>query len=446
MAMPTDRKRRAWTWIVGIVASMAGLSVYLVLHAHQRASEAFERHDLEVASNIAAIRARPQPVRTPLFGDPLPGNGWPVFRNALNAIRSIPDADAEQIPEVSGEAISPDAKLDEKLEALFTKHAPSLELLRSALRYSRMDPAYVYEDGLSVDFGGVELIRGSRFIVGAITHHHRMGRDSQAIDLLLQVLAMGQEASRQGALISGLLEIISEEVAIDGSKTILESHAFSAPDLERLVASLDALWKTRPDFLDVLAVEDAIARRTLVMMGKTGQDSAGFTLQGFWVGRNWRYLFSRRLAYAGTLSTLARYFKDMEDLRTIPAHARQAAALKIEQAVLNVPNPVVQMWRPGIAKALMRDAVAQMHWTLMRVATAMAWYEAEKGAPAPSLRDLVPRYLASIPVCPLSGKPLGYAPGKVWSFGVDGFDHGGVPNSAGDERSGGDVVWTVKRK
>src|SRR5438552_10133072 len=97
---------------------------------------------------------------------------------------------------------------------------------------------------------------------------------------------------------------------------------------------MDALRVTRPEFADSYAVEDFLARRSLVIMGLTGQDSAGFEMQGFRKGRSWRYLFSRRLAYAGALSSFETFYRDLERLKALPAHRREAEGQRIQDAAV----------------------------------------------------------------------------------------------------------------
>jgi len=78
---------------------------------------------------------------------------------------------------------------------------------------------------------------------------------------------------------------------------------------------------------------------------------------------------------------------------------------------------------------------------------AIAWYEAEKGVYPAALNDLVPKYLPTVPDCPLTGLPLRYTAGKVWSVGADRKDDGGAHDDmASEEDSTGDIVWEVKRK
>jgi hypothetical protein len=208
---------------------------------------------------------------------------------------------------------------------------------------------------------------------------------------------------------------------------------------------MDDLRSIRPDMADGYDVEDAMGRRGLVDLVLAQEIGKPILYRVDWEARHWRFLFSRRVLFAAALPVVQQYYDGMVRLRSHPPHEWEAAAAGIQEAGLRSRHPLVEMLLPALTKASRREALAQMSWTLMRVATAIAWYEAEKGMPPASLRDLVPRYIASVPDCPLTGKPLGYAPGKVWSYGVDGVDNGGTPNPRGDEEPGGDVVWVVKR-
>ncbi len=440
------KARKAWLWALGALAVMAGIGAYVWVDAQSRATEVFKRHEAEVAAKIAALRGR-KGAHPPIVGEVIPGNGWPLLLRALQGFRAIPEADADQVPELNGAMDEKDYPPPTTLDPIFARHAAPFDELRLALRHTEVDPAYDYEQGLSLSLEHLaHAIRAARFLAGAASNHHRAVRDPEAVDPLLMGLGMAQDVGRDGPLIAALVQIVCEAIAIETWREILGSHGLSTRDLARAAEGMEALRVTRPEFGDSCRIEDVMGRRTLVLMGLSGADPAQFEVSGFWSGRSWRHLYSRRLACAGALPVFERFYRDLEGIQKLPLHEREAASEKAQGTAFSDPNPYVRMALPAVTKVYGRDAIAQMNWTLMRVATAVAGFESEKGAAPASLGELVPRYLPRVPDCPLTGKPLGYAPGKVWSYGVDGVDQGGVPSPTGDEAPGGDVVWTVKRK
>ena len=128
-------------------------------------------------------------------------------------------------------------------------------------------------------------------------------------------------------------------------------------------------------------------------------------------------------------------------------HLRPAEMVKVSERTLASKNPIVLTIYPALGRVYLLDGVARMRWTLMRVATAVAWYESEKGQVPERLEELIPRYLPRVPICPLTGLPLGYRHGTVWSVGKNGVDDGGTPGKNDDaDDEDGDVVWRVTRE
>jgi len=435
-------KRRVWVWTAALFGGMAVLAGFAFWDAQRRATEVFDRHRLEVAAILVEIRVRDSefaPIREPRASE----TGWTLYTAALDAADAVPAADTEQITESNGPTDP------EVLDALFVKHAGVTALLRKTLTAGDFTPAYRYEEGLSMELPYVsKAIGASKYLAAAAARRHALGRDGEALDLTLPIVQVGHMTARGGSVVNHLVGLVCEDIARESVRAVLSSHSLAAADLARFAADLDAFSKARPSLTDAFRMEDVATRQTLHQLDQLGTDSAAFSNSGIAAGRSWKFLFSRRLAYANGLGEMERFYGALrEELDRLPPYEAIASAEKRAREAVHRKNPLAELLLPSVKGAVKREAVARMHWTLMRVAVAIAWYEAEKATVPTALSDLVPRHLVKVPECPYTGKPFGYGAGKVWSVGGDGVDDGGKPLADEDnEDSPGDVVWTVKRK
>lgn len=438
---PLD-KLHVFFWILGILTAMGLALGFSFWVAHRRATATFKRHEQDVAARIAAIRARKKVPQSLIYGERIPGNGWPTLFRTLSGFKAIPKEDTNLVPRMAEDpniAIDPTAT-----EAVFAKYAGLVEELRRALRHEWSDAEYRLEEGYSLEVPHLgPSIHVARFLASMADHRHGKGEDDRAAEPVLLALGLAQDMGRNGFLVCFLVQIVCEGIAADAWKTVLKSHRLPARDLESFAACLDTLQGTRPDFFDSFVVEDPCLRLSLAQCGLKGLWLYG---EDYLLKVGWRYFFSRKFVMADALPIIERFFKGIEGLRRLSPCQWEEESQRIRDEASRDKNPVVELLIPALVKAVQREKIARMNLALMRVATALAWYEAEKGAPPPALGDLVPRYLPKVPECPLTGKPFGYTPGKVWSFGVDGVDNGGKPTPEDQEEEPGyDVVWEVKR-
>jgi hypothetical protein len=440
-------KRRAWKWLLGIVAAVAMALGGLLWSAHSRATAAFQRHDARVKEAISSLRARPI-VRASLSEDTQPGDGLPSFLSVLKEFETIPDVDLDVLPAFTGDH---DQQLDRaKLDEMFEKYGALIERLRQSDRNRELVPAYRYEDGWAVDFPmGTTAIRAARFLAERAEHLDHRGRDAAALESILLGMSVAHDTGRGGGVTQFLNQIICESTGSYRMKLMLENHSFQAPDLKTFAEKLDHLWTRRPKLADALRVDGILDRRSLINIEFMGSDAPAVLYEDRAVlrGRSWRYLFSRRLASAGALDELEQRSHEDVRLASLPPtlQAEALADVATRQGVRE--NPVVGTLAAAMEAICRSDFSHQMEWMLMRTAVAIAWFEAEHGKSPGSLADLVPKYLPGIPSCIRTGKPLEYRDGKVWWVGRDGIDEGGKPglnNDVLDDK--GDVVWTVKRK
>jgi len=113
---------------------------------------------------------------------------------------------------------------------------------------------------------------------------------------------------------------------------------------------------------------------------------------------------------------------------------------------------------PGLSRAFVRELSAQARWQTAQSAIAVERFRLARGRLPSGLEEVVPQYMASVPLDPFDGKPVrfqrldkGYA---VYSVGPDGVDDGGKepvpqakrnrrPANAAQETS--DITFIVER-
>lgn len=438
-----ETMRRARRVVLWTILALVGLAAAIVGDAHRRASTTFERHEREVAELLREFRARSRE-RPSVYGESVPGNTWDHYAPVLADLKAMPEDFKDAIPEVNGEFDQlPD---EEVLHDIYLRYAPQIEDLRRGLRSGRVDPAIDPSAGPEKSLRQfTDLLRTFRFLRGGISHEWRAGSDGAALELTVILLGLAHDSGRQGMISDFLVQILGEGIALDACLALMEGHSISPTVWMRFAAQLDELEESRPTLEPALRAED-IYRRGLILEGPIDKARSNPPET---IGPGWRQLFSQRLMRAGALSETAEFFREMESCDRLPVRERRQRAASIGQHFRASGNPLALETISMLHKVVERDLIARMNLTLLRVAVALAWFEAETGQPPASLSDLVPRHLPAVPVCPLTGLPLGYAPGKVWSAGPDGKDDGGVldPDDPTEPpRDGYDVVWRVRRR
>ncbi len=112
---------------------------------------------------------------------------------------------------------------------------------------------------------------------------------------------------------------------------------------------------------------------------------------------------------------------------------------------------MTRMTIPSFAKGFQRDASNSATLRCALAALAVERYRmAHDGKLPATLADLVPQYLAAVPLDPYDGKPLRFKPlvkgFVVYSLGEDGDDDGGRPRKVGQKVVGGyDVTFRIER-
>jgi type II secretory pathway pseudopilin PulG len=111
---------------------------------------------------------------------------------------------------------------------------------------------------------------------------------------------------------------------------------------------------------------------------------------------------------------------------------------------------ISSMLLPALSKAVERDADETAQIRAAETGLAIQRYRlAHQGALPDTLADLVPSFIAAVPLDPYDGQPLrfkrlvkGYV---VYSIGSDGRDDGGLEADPNNRNKGHDVTFTVEK-
>ncbi len=448
-------KRRAGKIVLAVAVAIVLAVGGLVLDAHRRAAALLDREREAAKAEVAAFLKRDWS-RPPAFRDSLDGNAWDYYGPAVSVIRAIPDELANLMPELSGEVsdeeVPPD---DHAIHSLILPYRPEMERLRKGarcrdvlLRQLTLDP----NDVLPIP----DVVRTCRFLGGVAAHEHRMGRDDESLRAAALGLALAQDYGRTELLVGQLVQFVCEGAVLTPLKDMLAEGTLSPTALADFAGTLDLLDASRPDFMNCWRGERIYTKRVIMDAAWDGlfprMMGLGSSAKSSHVWPGWKSLFSERIARAQAVVRLEDCFRQIEGLRALPPWEQVAGAEALDHS--NHPsgphgsngNPLLDAMLPSFGRSFQRHAVARLQRALLCLAVALARFQAETGHFPAALRDLVPKYVREIPLCPLTGLPLVTKDGRIWSVGKNRVDDGGVEDPIEWDTGGdhGDVVWTVR--
>jgi hypothetical protein len=364
--------RKPIFWVLVILASLPLLIEVQVLLIFRRAESELKRQEAKVDQDISSLRSRLRMAEASArtFG---------LHRRTLELLRSWATVPPQEEP-----------------LKIWKEVHPSLEAACWELTHMN-DPGvfYPYERGNSQ----------SSLLVWVSWADLRLSKPE---DVLLS-LGFVHEFARGAGLWSHHRD--DEMVLLGVWRAQLEARKFPASELAMVADGLDHLWDARPALTDEFSASYAIKARTLILAIRDphGQGADG----AYYLKPGWKALYSNKVEVVRALRELE------EDLRVLPT-VEQSPIWERAKAYERLQREERRFFEEQDARRgselFALEALTQMQWMLARTATALAWYEAEKGKPPESLEVLVPRYLSKVPLCPQSGRPFLYRPGELSSM------------------------------
>ncbi len=262
----------------------------------------------------------------------------------------------------------------------------------------------------------------------------------------------GGHSSHRGCIIHGLVGMSIHATATAGMARWAEQPHVTSGQLKAALAELKADYSMYESESNILRAEYLMGRNTLLMWPdventdniQRSATAKGVIKMGFWI------VGEPELSLRIHRQVLANQIREFDK----PA-ARRRRLAGYGSAMFFDPDPLVrrvpgQLDQSGIKRGLQRSYVAHalipdvkrfemsQLWQAGRQATievvlAAQAYRRDHGEFPPTLQQLVPDYLGSVPLdpCDSNGGPLLYrrddvVKAVVWSVGDDGVDSGGT--------------------
>lgn len=410
----TVRRPRPLLWLAVVIGGLVVLFAVGLFVAHRRAEATFEEHRALAQREweAAAARARGRPALLAPTGT---GDAGDVIAAFVAAVRAVPASDRERLPAWH---VGSDAAPEAEQDAILVRHPVPLATLSALLHVPRkpVPPPKTLEEATTGLDGYWD---GRRWLSSVLGRTAARGEHVSARRIATLYAAYGIDAVGGDSMFGSLL---AASAVADASRALLKTlprAPVEADEARRLVDLLGRLDTARPSSDESRRCERMLVRRAIVSHGATSWQLFGPDVDA-WSLRRWAG--SRRLCAADALRRLDEAF-------AVPSGAPASWG--------DDPNPIVRSVVEGLGFYAVASERLAAPFVVARTGFAVAGFFAEHGRVPTSLDELVPSWLARVPLDPMDGQPLRYAAGRVWSVGEDRTDDGGV---ATDDDAPEDIV------
>jgi hypothetical protein len=337
--------------------------------------------------------------------------------------------------ETGGPALDP---RDAELRRFLSRQAAALTLFRQAAARSG---CYFDRDygrpTLAMRLPELLLLRqGARLLAldaicsAADKNHQRAIADIHAM------FGMAEHVRSESLLISMLVAMVVDRLAIDSLQIVLASTDVPARELPAQWGSGDVSYRT--SFGRALRMEEALRLATFAQVGE-GQYGLAEIAAAADGGRSqtesarstmaWGY---RIFLLAEDLAAHTRFTTDVDTMAHLPYWKARDCLREVEGQMQSHPGGLMtSMLAPALSRVVENVAVADARRAAARVGLALYRYRAQHGRFPEKAADLAPEFIAGVPADPFDGKPLRVKQtvhgATVYSVGAEVIERPGEP-------------------
>jgi len=339
--------------------------------------------------------------------------------------------------------LNPDFKGDDQAagELVLKSLAPSAPLLQEvaqAVRRPGVCWALDYSKGFELSLPHLSAMTNtSKVLQGRAQAELAAGRPENAFQDVQTLVALARAAGSGDFLISLLVEasilnrtsqVISDGLDrrswTDAQLADLSSELFR-PDLMALLSNALRLERALVFRIDLKKHPEVLLLVQSSDTGKLKNPTALRVAATLWP-EGW--LNEDKAAYIGTIQ---RYIDAVNHPKELPSTLADIEAALAGSSVWNkIRSPLSQVTMPALAGPATRIAATQTILRSLATASAVERYRMAHGRLPATLEDLVPSFLPSVSMDPLTGKPLCYKPSETGSFLIYGTGWDQTDNSS----------------
>ena len=277
-----------------------------------------------------------------------------------------------------------------------------------------------------------------------VFHHVAREETSEALDALETLLKMTETLRHEPILITCLVMVACDSLAISALEELITHESLSENDLKRFGGLMS---KQRYDEI----LERAIAGERCLLTEAIGQPHSSIFSQDthrilLVLLRSSGYLDVEQMVY---LDLMSEYMEAFEQ----PPIQRRITFAGGDNKVADLPfyHAVIRSVFPGLGKAVDIDLRARARLDLARMALHVEQYRIKEGRLPDHLADLTEDYMETVPVDPFDDTPIKYRKLEkgyvIYSVGSDGKDDEGMElDSEGKPLADGtDIPFAVRR-
>jgi hypothetical protein len=341
---------------------------------------------------------------------------------------------------------------DPQLRGFLARQAPAIKLLRQAA--AKPDCSFDRDYGrpdISMLIPELSPLRMAANLLSLSAMCDASdGNYRQSVEDINAIFSIAAHIGRDPLLISALVSMAVDHIGIDSLQVVLEYNRVPAEDLAAVklsVASYQTMlgraFRTEETFRLTTCGQIAMGRYSI---GEITNMSGGGVVQ---VLPNLISPAVYRVFFLGEdIAAQSRFALKLEETVHQPYWKVKDRLGGFDHQLSSNPGGIITaLMMPALNRTLESAATAESRRDMARVALAILGYREKNGQFPEELDDLVPDFIATVPLDRFDGKPMKLKRTDrdlvVYSIGPDMIDNGGAPM---DKEKTGDITFTLSSR